>query len=179
MGSSSDSRIMHAAAEILDKFKVKHEDQIISAHRTPSRLEEYAKHAESSGFKIIIAGAGGAAHLPGMIASHTIIPVIGVPILVYNDKQENKSQKHKFSAFGGLDSLLSISEMPTGSPVVTVGINKASNAGIYAVKILGNQFQDLKKKLKQHKQDQHSSVLKESEELKKVGLTKFVKKKFK
>ena len=179
MGSSSDSRIMHAAAEILDKFKVKHEDQIISAHRTPSRLEEYAKHAESSGFKIIIAGAGGAAHLPGMIASHTIIPVIGVPILVYNDKQDNKSQKHKFSAFGGLDSLLSISEMPTGSPVVTVGINKASNAGIYAVKILGNQFQDLKKKLKQYKQDQHSSVLKESEELKKVGLTKFVKKKFK
>jgi 5-(carboxyamino)imidazole ribonucleotide mutase len=179
MGSSSDSRIMHAAAEILDKFKVKHEDQIISAHRTPSRLEEYAKHAESSGFKIIIAGAGGAAHLPGMIASHTIIPVIGVPILVYNDKQENKSQKHKFSAFGGLDSLLSISEMPTGSPVVTVGINKASNAGIYAVKILGNQFQDLKTKLKQHKQDQHSSVLKESEELKRVGLSKFVKKKFK
>jgi 5-(carboxyamino)imidazole ribonucleotide mutase len=179
MGSSSDSRIMHAAAEILDKFKVKHEDQIISAHRTPSRLEEYAKHAESSGFKIIIAGAGGAAHLPGMIASHTIIPVIGVPILVYNDKQDTKSQKHKFSAFGGLDSLLSISEMPTGSPVVTVGINKASNAGIYAVKILGNQFQDLKKKLKKHKQDQHSSVLKESEELKKVGLTKFVKKKFK
>jgi len=179
MGSSSDSRIMHGAAEILDEFKVKHEDQIISAHRTPSRLEEYAKHAESSGFKIIIAGAGGAAHLPGMIASHTFIPVIGVPILVYNDKQDKKSQQHKFSAFGGLDSLLSISEMPTGSPVVTVGVNKATNAGIYAVKILGNQFQDLKKKLKQHKQDQHSSVLKESEELKKVGLSKFVKKKFK
>jgi len=178
MGSSSDSRIMHGAAEILDKFKVKHEDQIISAHRTPSRLEEYAKHAESSGFKIIIAGAGGAAHLPGMIASHTLIPVIGVPILVYNDKQDKKSQKHKFSAFGGLDSLLSISEMPTGSPVVTVGVNKATNAGIYAVKILGNQFQDLKKKLKQHKQDQYRSVLKESEELKKVGLSKFVKKKF-
>jgi len=179
MGSSSDSRIMHGAAEILDEFKVKHEDQIISAHRTPSRLEEYAKHAESSGFKIIIAGAGGAAHLPGMIASHTLIPVIGVPILVYNDKQDKKSQKHKFSAFGGLDSLLSISEMPTGSPVVTVGVNKATNAGIYAVKILGNQFQDLKKKLKQHKQDQHHSVLKESDELKKVGLSKFVKKKFK
>ncbi len=179
MGSSSDSRIMHAAAEILDGFDVKHEDQIISAHRTPARLDEYAKHAEKNGFKIIIAGAGGAAHLPGMIASHTIIPVIGVPILVYNDKQDKKSQKHKFSAFGGLDSLLSISEMPTGSPVVTVGVNKAANAGIYAVKILGNEFADLKKKLKQHKQDQHSSVLKESEELKKVGLSKFVKKKFK
>ena len=179
MGSSSDSRIMHAAAEILDKFGVKHEDQIISAHRTPARLEKYAKHAEDNGFKVIIAGAGGAAHLPGMIASHTIIPVIGVPILVYNDKQDRKTQKHKFSAFGGLDSLLSISEMPTGSPVVTVGINKAGNAGIYAVKILGNEFPVLQKKLKQHKQAQHSSVLKESEELKKMGLSKFVKKKFK
>ncbi|HEY7366946.1 MAG TPA: 5-(carboxyamino)imidazole ribonucleotide mutase [Nitrosopumilaceae archaeon] len=179
MGSSSDSRIMHGAAEILDKFNIKHEDQIISAHRTPSRLNEYAKHAEKNGFRVIIAGAGGAAHLPGMIASHTIIPVIGVPILVYNDKQEKKSQKHKFSAFGGLDSLLSISEMPSGSPVVTVGINKAGNAGIYAVKILSNEFEDLKKKLHQHKQDQHRLVLKESEELKKIGLSKFVKKKFK
>ena len=90
MGSSSDSRIMHAAAEILDEFGVPHEDQIISAHRTPTRLEEYAKHAEKNGFKAIIAGAGGAAHLPGMIASHTVLPVIGVPILVYNDKQQKK-----------------------------------------------------------------------------------------
>ena len=178
MGSSSDSRIMHGAAEILDEFDVKHEDQIISAHRTPSRLDEYAKHAEKSGFKIIIAGAGGAAHLPGMIASHTIIPVIGVPILVYNDKEDKKSQKHKFSAFGGLDSLLSISEMPSGSPVVTVGVNKAGNAGIYALKILANEFDVLKKKLKQHKLNQHKKVLKESDELKKMGLYKFVKKKF-
>ena len=83
MGSSSDSRIMHGAAEILDSFSVAHEDQIISAHRTPQRLDEYAKHAEKSQFKVIIAGAGGAAHLPGMIASHTTIPVIGVPIMVY------------------------------------------------------------------------------------------------
>jgi 5-(carboxyamino)imidazole ribonucleotide mutase len=179
MGSSSDSRIMHGASEILDKFNVKHEDQIISAHRTPTMLDKYAKHAESSGFKVIIAGAGGSAHLPGMIASHTIIPVIGVPILVYNDKQNKKSPKYKFSAFRGLDSFLSISEMPSGSPVVTVGVNKAGNAGIYAIKILGNEFEDLKKKLKQHKQSQHRSVLKESAELKKVGLSKFVKKKFK
>ena len=179
MGSSSDSRIMHGAAEILDKFKIKHEDQIISAHRTPSRLNQYAKHAESSGFKVIIAGAGGAAHLPGMIAAHTIIPVIGVPILVYNDKQEQKSIKHKFSAFGGLDSLLSISEMPSGSPVVTVGVNKATNAGIYAMKILANEFGDIRKKLKKHKEIQHQSVVKESETLKKIGLSKFVKKKFK
>jgi len=178
MGSSSDSRIMHGAAEILDKFKVKHEDQIISAHRTPSRLNEYAKHAEKNNFRVIIAGAGGAAHLPGMIASHTLIPVIGVPILVYNDKQEKKSDKMKFSAFGGLDSLLSISEMPTGSPVVSVGINKASNAGIYATKILANEFDDLKKILKHYKSTQYDSVLKESELLKKQGLKKFVKKMF-
>ncbi|MCH8085472.1 MAG: AIR carboxylase family protein, partial [Thaumarchaeota archaeon] len=134
MGSSSDSRIMQDAAEILDEFKIKHEDQIVSAHRTPSRLDEYAKHAEKMKFKIIIAGAGGAAHLPGMIASHTIIPVIGVPILVYNDKQTKKTYTMKFSAFGGLDSLLSITEMPSGSSVVSVGINKAGNAAIYAIK---------------------------------------------
>ena len=167
---------MHGAAEILDEFRVSHEDQIVSAHRTPSRLAEYAKHAEESGFKAIIAGAGGAAHLPGMIASHTTIPVIGVPILVYNDKYGKKSDK--FSAFGGLDSLLSISEMPTGSPVVSVGINKAANAGIYAVKILANEHPVLKKKLKSHKFRQHDAVLKESEQLRKIGLSRFVKKKF-
>ncbi|MEK6944511.1 MAG: 5-(carboxyamino)imidazole ribonucleotide mutase [Thermoproteota archaeon] len=175
MGSSSDSKIMHSAAEVLDEFKIKHEDQIVSAHRTPTRLDEYAKHAESSGFKVIIAGAGGAAHLPGMIASHTVIPVIGVPIMVYNYKQK-KSGKNKFSAFGGLDSLLSISEMPTGSPVVTVGINKAANAAIYAMKILANEFDDLKTKLQKHKMAQYNLVLRESEELKKLGLSKFVKK---
>ena len=179
MGSSSDSRIMHSAGEILDEFGVAHEDQIISAHRTPTRLDEYAKHAEKSGFKVIIAGAGGAAHLPGMIASHTVLPVIGVPIMVYNDKQQKKSEQHKFSAFGGLDSLLSISEMPSGSPVVTVGVNKAGNAAIYAMKILGNEFPKIRKMLKSHKDTQHKSVLKESQELKKMGLKKFVKKKFK
>lgn len=179
MGSSSDSRIMKGAAEILDEFNIMHEDQIVSAHRTPARLSEYAKHAEKMGFNVIIAGAGGAAHLPGMIASHTVIPVIGVPILVYNDKHPKKTDTEKFSAFGGLDSLLSISEMPSGSPVVAVGINKAGNAGIYAMKILANKFPDLKKKLKQHKSDQHNSVMKESEILKKEGLSQFVKKKFK
>jgi len=173
MGSSSDSRIMHGAAEILDEFDVQHDDQIISAHRTPTRLEEYAKYAEKNGFKVIIAGAGGAAHLPGMIASHTVLPVIGVPILVYNDKQKKKS------AFGGLDSLLSISEMPSGSPVVTVGVNKALNAGIYALKILANESNSIRKILKSHKEKQHESVLKESQDLKRIGLKKFVKKKFK
>ena len=179
MGSSSDSRIMIGAAEILDEFKIKHEDQIVSAHRTPSRLSEYAKHAEQMGFKVIIAGAGGAAHLPGMIASHTVIPVIGVPILVYNDKNPKKADSSKFSAFGGLDSLLSISEMPSGSPVVAVGVNKSSNAAIYAMKILANEFPELSKKLKTHKSDQHNSVLKESQQMLKEGLSKFASKKFK
>ena len=179
MGSSSDSRIMQGASEILDQFDIKHEDQIVSAHRTPARLSEYAKHAEKMGFKVIIAGAGGAAHLPGMIASHTIIPVIGVPILVYNDKDAKKSDTSKFSAFGGLDSLLSITEMPSGSPVVSVGVNKSANAAIYAMKILANEFSDLQKKLKTHKSNQHDSVMAESDQLKKQGLSKFAKKKFK
>jgi len=178
MGSSSDSKVMNGAATVLDEFGVKHEDQIVSAHRTPTRLSDYAKHAEKNGFKVIIAGAGGSAHLPGMIASHTIIPVIGVPIMVYNDKL-GSSNRFKFSAFGGLDSLLSISEMPTGSPVVTVGVNKAANAGLYAIKILANEFTELQRKLKQHKEKQHYLVLKESEELKKLGLSRFTKKKFK
>jgi len=177
MGSSSDSKIMHSAALLLDEFGIKHEDQIVSAHRTPTRLSDYAKHAEKEGFKVIIAGAGGSAHLPGMIASHTIIPVIGVPIMVYNDK--GNSDRFKFSAFGGLDSLLSISEMPTGSPVVTVGVNKAANAGLYAVKMLANEFPELRRKLKKFKEEQHRSVLRESDELKKIGLKRFTSKKFK
>ena len=178
MGSSSDSRIMQGASEILDQFNIKHEDQIVSAHRTPARLSEYAKHAEKMGFKVIIAGAGGAAHLPGIIASHTIIPVIGVPILVYNDKNTKKSDTSKFSAFGGLDSLLSITEMPSGSPVVSVGVNKSANAAIYTMKILANEFPDLQKKLKTHKSNQHDSVIKESNQLKKQGLSKFAQNKF-
>jgi len=178
MGSSSDSKIMKGAAKILDEFKIKHEDQIVSAHRTPTRLADYAKHAEKNGFKVIIAGAGGSAHLPGMIASHTIIPVIGVPIMVYNDKSEKQTDAFKSSAFGGLDSLLSICEMPTGSPVVTVGINKATNAALYAMKILANESTDLKKKLSKHKDHQHNTVVKESESMKRLGLSKFAKKKF-
>ncbi len=179
MGSSSDSKIMHGAAKVLDDFGVSHEDQIVSAHRTPTRLEQYAKYAEKNSFRVIIAGAGGSAHLPGMIAAHTIIPVIGVPIMVYNDRSEKKSESFKFSAFGGMDSLLSIVEMPNGSPVATVGINKAANAGLYAIKILANEFPQLKSKLKKFKQKQHVSVVDESDQMKKSGLVKFVQKKFK
>ena len=177
MGSSSDSKVMQAAAQILDQYNVAHEDRIVSAHRTPSQLPRYAKHAESMKFSVIIAGAGGAAHLPGMIASHTTIPVIGVPILVYNDKGDPKMDTTKSSAFGGLDSLLSITEMPSGSPVVSVGINKAGNAGLYAMKMLANQFPGLKDVLAKHKSDQYNSVVQESKQLKKDGLVKFVSKK--
>ena len=179
MGSKSDYSTMKLCEKVLRILKINFETNIVSAHRTPERMFKYAKSAENRDISVIIAGAGGAAHLPGMIASHTIIPVIGVPILVYNDKQMKKSDNTKFSAFGGLDSLLSISEMPTGSPVVTVGINKSANAAIYALKILANDNSTIKRKLKKHKFDQHSSVLKESDELKKLGLAKFVKKKFK
>lgn len=175
MGSSSDSKIMQDAAKTLDDFGVPHEDQIVSAHRTPSRIQQYAQHAEKSGLRVIIAGAGGSAHLPGMVASHTIIPVIGVPILVYNFK----STTSKISAFSGMDSLLSIVEMPNGSPVATVGINKAANAGLYAVKILSSEFPQLREKLRKFKTKQHRSVVKESAMLKKSGLVKFVQKKFK
>ena len=170
MGSKSDARIMIKVAEVLDKFGIKHEDQIVSAHRTPTRLEEYAKHAKKSKFRVIIAGAGGAAHLPGMIASFTNMPVIGVPIMVYNDKQ---GEKHKFSAFGGLDSLVSMSEMPTGSPVACVGVNKAENAGIYAAKILANEFPDIAAKLVKFKNSRHDAVLEESEKMRKRGIKKF------
>ena len=179
MGSQSDYSTMKFCQKVLKILRIKSETKIVSAHRTPSRMYEFAKNAGKNNISVIIAGAGGAAHLPGMIASHTIIPVIGVPILVYNDKQSKKSNTTKFSAFGGLDSLLSISEMPTGSPVVTVGINKAANAAIYALKILANENSTIRRKLKNHKFEQHSSVIKESDELKKLGLSKFVKKKFK
>ena len=139
MGSSSDSRLMHGAAEILDQFKVSHEDQIISAHRTPSRLDTYAKHAESSGFKVIIAGAGGAAHLPGMVASNTPLPVIGVPI--------------KTDSLNGMDSLLSIVQMPNGVPVATVAIGAAKNAGLLAIEILATNDKNLMDKLISYKNE--------------------------
>ena len=171
MGSVSDGRIMVQATQTLDQFGVPHEDQVVSAHRTPARLSEYAKHAEDAGIKVIIAGAGGAAHLPGMIASYTTIPVIGVPIMIYNDKNPGGSMA---SAFGGLDSLLSISEMPTGSPVACVGINKAANAAIYAMKILAVHSPDIRSKLQNHKTEQHDRVVAESQEMQKKGLSEFL-----
>jgi 5-(carboxyamino)imidazole ribonucleotide mutase len=122
MGSDSDWNVMREASEILDEFGVAHEVEVISAHRTPEKMIAYGKEAASRGLKVIIAGAGGAAHLPGMLASVTTLPVVGVPV--------------PLSRLDGLDSLLSIVQMPAGVPVATVSIGGAKNAGIIAVKIL-------------------------------------------
>ncbi|MGH3975467.1 MAG: 5-(carboxyamino)imidazole ribonucleotide mutase [Pseudonocardiaceae bacterium] len=122
MGSASDWPVMSAAAEALDEFEVPHEVAVISAHRTPDRMLDYARHAEGRGLKVIIAGAGGAAHLPGMVASATVLPVVGVPV--------------PLAHLDGLDSLLSIVQMPAGVPVATVSVGGARNAGLLAVRIL-------------------------------------------
>lgn len=167
MGSISDAPTMKPAAEALDELGIAHEDRIVSAHRTPSRLSEYADHADESGFRVIIAGAGGAAHLPGMISSLTTIPVVGVPIMTYVDKGTGG----RSSAFGGLDALLSISEMPSGSPVGTMGVNKARSAGIYAAMILANEFPEIRAALKDAKLNRYRHVVQESEDLQRRGLS--------
>jgi len=134
MGSDSDLKIMDAAAQILKDFNIPFELTIVSAHRTPIRMVEYASTAKERGLKIIIAGAGGAAHLPGMIASLTTLPVIGVPV-----KSSN--------SIDGWDSVLSILQMPNGVPVATVALNAAKNAGILAAEILGISDQEISKQL--------------------------------
>jgi 5-(carboxyamino)imidazole ribonucleotide mutase len=138
MGSDSDWPTMQAAYEICKKFGIACEVHVMSAHRTPIEVAQYASTAASRGLKVIIAGAGGAAHLPGVIAAHTTLPVIGVPI-------ESKS-------LGGLDSLLSIVQMPPGVPVATVGIGAARNAGILAIQILALRDLELTNKLKEFKE---------------------------
>jgi 5-(carboxyamino)imidazole ribonucleotide mutase len=133
MGSKSDAQVLQAAADILAEFGIEHEVHVISAHRTPKRAAEFAAGAAEAGFEVIIAGAGGAAHLPGVIASLTPLPVIGVPV---NTK-----------ALAGLDSLLSIVQMPSGVPVATVGIDAAKNAGILAAQILGTADPEVRRKV--------------------------------
>ena len=149
MGSKSDWATMKIAAETLDEFGVSHETQIVSAHRTPDLLFEFAKSAEERGIEVIIAGAGGAAHLPGMCASQTVLPVLGVPV-------ESKALK-------GLDSLLSIAQMPAGIPVGTLAIGEAGarNAALLAIAILANSRPDLRKKLHSFRSKQTKSVLKD------------------
>ncbi len=145
MGSVSDWNVMYEACEILDKFEIPYEKFIVSAHRTPDRMFEYAETARDRGLKVIIAGAGGAAHLPGMTAAKTTLPVIGVPV--------------KSSHLKGLDSLLSIVQMPGGIPVATVAINQAKNAGLLAIRILGAFDEKIAQQLKKYGNEMRDSVL--------------------
>lgn len=156
MGSDSDLTVMQAAADILNQFEVPHEVTVVSAHRTPERMREYAQTARNRGLQVIIAGAGGAAHLPGMVASLTTLPVIGVPI-----KSSN--------SIDGWDSVLSILQMPNGVPVATVALNAAKNAGILATQILGATDNTLAEKLKSYKEGMESEVLNKVEQLRKEG----------
>ncbi len=150
MGSKSDWETMRHAVDLLSQFGVPHEYRIVSAHRTPELMSKYASEAESRGIEVIIAGAGGAAHLPGMVASHTILPVIGVPV---------QSQ-----ALQGLDSLLSIVQMPGGIPVATMAIGKAGaiNAALLAVRILATSRPELRQKLRAFHDEQTQKVLQET-----------------
>ncbi|HNQ11731.1 MAG TPA: 5-(carboxyamino)imidazole ribonucleotide mutase [Bacteroidia bacterium] len=154
MGSKSDLSVMQAASDILNDFKIEHEISIVSAHRTPDRMFSYARRAKSRGIKVIIAGAGGAAHLPGMVASVTPLPVIGVPV-----KSSN--------SIDGWDSLLSIVQMPNGVPVATVAINAAQNAGILAAQILSVSDARLSEKVSRFKRNLKTKVLKSDKEIQK------------
>jgi len=146
MGSESDMDVMKGAAEMLKQFDIAYEMTIVSAHRTPDRMSEYAKQAQGRGIKVIIAGAGGAAHLPGMVAANTILPVIGVPV-----KSSN--------SIDGWDSVLSILQMPTGVPVATVALNGAKNAGILAAQILGTHDTAVAAKLSDYKKLLEAQVM--------------------
>ena len=153
MGSTSDLPIMEKAAKVLNDFKIPFEINALSAHRTPDEVEKFAKSARKNGIEVIIAGAGMAAHLPGVIAAMTTVPVIGVPIN---------------ASLNGLDSLLAIVQMPPGIPVATVGIDGAQNAGILAVQILATADEKLKKALDDFKKDLKSKIVKANEDLSKV-----------
>jgi 5-(carboxyamino)imidazole ribonucleotide mutase len=147
MGSTSDWETMKNAADILEEFDVAHESRVVSAHRTPDLLFEFAKSAEKRGIEVIIAGAGGAAHLPGMCASQTVLPVLGVPV--------------QSKALSGMDSLLSIVQMPAGIPVGTLAIGTAGakNAALLAISILANSRPELREKLHKFRQEQTDKVL--------------------
>src|SRR5438552_18049567 len=146
MGSKSDWETMRATSQTLDRFGVAHECRVMSAHRTPALASEFARTAESRGLEVIIAAAGGAAHLAGVIAAHTILPVLGVPM--------------KIDAFNGLDALLSTVQMPAGIPVGTLAIGKAgaTNAALFAIAILANSRPDLKVKLREFRAEQEKKI---------------------
>lgn len=153
MGSQSDLPIMQQAADFLNSLKIPYELTVVSAHRTPERMFDYAKTAQSRGIKVIIAGAGGAAHLPGMVASCTSVPVIGVPILSSN-------------SIDGWDSVLSILQMPSGIPVATVALNGATNAGILAAKIIGTYDEAISQKIVEYQESLKNKVLNTIDEIK-------------
>ena len=161
MGSDSDLKTMKPAIDILNEFEIKTEVCILSAHRTPMEMMDYAQKAESENIKVIEAGAGGAAHLPGMIASLTCIPVIGVPV-------ESKTLK-------GIDSLLSIVQMPAGIPVATVAINGAQNAGLLAIQILSLFDKDLRVKMKNFRESLHTQVRTKNSKLSSLGTDNYLK----
>ena len=156
MGSDSDLPVMQSASEILKHFDIPHEVTVVSAHRTPHRMIEYAETAKSRGLKVIIAGAGGAAHLPGMVAAVTTLPVIGVPV-----KSSN--------SIDGWDSVLSILQMPNGVPVATVALNASKNAGILAAEILGTADDTISKKISEYKNSLNTEVIEKVEKMKKAG----------
>ncbi len=163
MGSDSDLEIMSKAAEVLEVLKVEFDITVISAHRMPDVFYDYAKSAEEKGYKVIIAGAGGAAHLPGMTAAIFSLPVIGVPIMT--------------KSLGGVDSLYSIVQMPAGIPVATVAINGAQNAGILAAKILAASDAELLGRIKDYAQNLKDTVAAKSEKLAKVGYKEYLREK--
>jgi len=152
MGSDSDWATMKAAADICDQFGIAYEKRVVSAHRTPDDMAEYGRSAQDRGLKVIIAGAGGAAHLPGMLASHTLLPVIGVPVMT--------------KSMNGLDSLLSIVQMPKGIPVATVAIDNATNAGLLALRILALEDKALLDRLTAWKEEVAEESRKKTENLK-------------
>ncbi len=160
MGSDSDLKTLKPAIDILKEFEIKTEVCILSAHRTPIEMMEYAKNAESENIKVIIAGAGGAAHLPGMLASITCIPIIGVPV-------ESKTLK-------GIDSLLSIVQMPAGIPVATVAINGGKNAGLLAIEIISLFDESMKKKLKEFRKTLHTQVRTKNSKLSTFGAENYL-----
>lgn len=160
MGSDSDLPVMQEAAAVLEELEVPFELTIVSAHRTPDRLYEYATGAVAKGLKVIIAGAGGSAHLPGMTAAMTTLPVIGVPV--------------QSKTLSGVDSLYSIVQMPPGIPVATVAINGAKNAGLLAVKILATNDEVLRSKLMKYTKDLESAVLVKATKLESVGYKQYV-----
>ena len=161
MGSDSDLPVMQGAIAICEEFQVPHEVAIVSAHRTPERMVEYARESVGRGLKVIVAGAGGAAHLPGMVASLTPLPVIGVPV----------PSRH----LQGLDSLYSIVQMPGGIPVATVAIGNAKNAGLLAVQILATHQPELLSRVQQYRQSLEESVLAKQKRLEQLGYQDYLK----